>query len=201
MPHRRFATPDGTVWDVWDVHPGSHSQRPTPVRAALPEDIRSGWLAFESVRGKCRLSPIPPAWQDWSERELIEALESAKAVSRRAADQSVAVVVEAQGSSQAREVGRAIERPADVAELKGTRVYTDSDGSTWSIWPVAVMRDTRAMRASAGRLPDGMADGWLCFQGPRMRCRVSPVPEGWERYTDAELDALRRGALLHSKRS
>jgi hypothetical protein len=105
MPLRSFVAPDGAVWQVWGVAPpggpGLRSQQrrvrdrrsPDPVflykgpdrrtgerRRALTPALESGWLVFESVRGKRRLSPPPDGWDLWPEPKLVELWNRASAV-------------------------------------------------------------------------------------------------------------------------
>ena len=46
-------------------------------RASLPEQMRAGWLAFESNREKRRIVPTPDGWEHLSETELAELVERA----------------------------------------------------------------------------------------------------------------------------
>lgn len=99
MPLRSFVAPDGAVWQVWGVAPpgglGVRAQRrvrdrrsPDPVILYKGPDRRqgerrrpplgfapaleSGWLVFESARGKRRLAPPPDGWDQWPEPRLVE---------------------------------------------------------------------------------------------------------------------------------
>jgi hypothetical protein len=67
MAYRVFASPDGTIWQVWEV-PGLRDE---PV-ALDPRDepLRHGWLCFESPTEKRRLTPVPERWIDRSEQQL-----------------------------------------------------------------------------------------------------------------------------------
>lgn len=56
---RHFVDAQGVQWTVWPVHP---SPRPS-AHSRLRGSYSQGWLAFESLVGKRRLSPIPPAWE------------------------------------------------------------------------------------------------------------------------------------------
>ncbi len=52
-------------------------------------------------------------------------------------------------------------------------------------------RDTDRRLTVGGRslLASGVADGWLCFERGVERRRLCPIPAGWSRCTDAQLDA------------
>lgn len=64
--HRLFVDRQGVAWDVWAVYPeGRQSQL-----SALPGTFQSGWLVFESMSEKRRLSPIPSDWQSVPQNEL-----------------------------------------------------------------------------------------------------------------------------------
>lgn len=108
MPLRSFVAPDGAMWQVWGVAPPGASairaqrrvrdrRSPDPVilykgpdrriaeRRRAPGSpgagLESGWLVFESVRGKRRLAPPPDGWDLWPEPKLVELWSRASAVS------------------------------------------------------------------------------------------------------------------------
>jgi hypothetical protein len=64
--HRTFTDSRHVIWDVFAVYP---VVRPPP-HAQLRATFQHGWLCFDSVVEKRRLSPIPHAWQSLSDREL-----------------------------------------------------------------------------------------------------------------------------------
>lgn len=79
MTRRQFRGADGTLWDVWDVHPGDvsgehsydrrHVKRPDaaaspPERFYVDPDLEGGWLCFQSGGVRRRFAPIPPHWQE-----------------------------------------------------------------------------------------------------------------------------------------
>ncbi|HKP75213.1 MAG TPA: hypothetical protein VJT67_06685 [Longimicrobiaceae bacterium] len=96
MPRRVFRNAAGVEWQVWSVIPGSvqgderrhgyDRRSPDPViRYKGPErrtsgDRRrqqhsavlptSGWLVFDSVEERRRLTPIPPAWESRPDLDL-----------------------------------------------------------------------------------------------------------------------------------
>jgi hypothetical protein len=84
VDHRSFRDASGNVWEAWAVYPlaverrvtdGSSTARPNErrrhdVRLHLPEELRSGWLAFQCGDDRRRLVPIPEEWQSCAEHEL-----------------------------------------------------------------------------------------------------------------------------------
>ncbi len=93
------------------------------------------------------------------------------------------------------------------------RTFLDSAGNEWQAFDVVPRADERRCldRRSAverrsessdrrdadrrltvgGRSPlaTGVADGWLCFERGTERRRLCPIPAGWSRCTDEQLDA------------
>lgn len=59
---REFTDDDGTTWRVWDVNPSLHD-RLSPKTRKIALRVPSGWLCFESDRGRRRLHPIPEKWE------------------------------------------------------------------------------------------------------------------------------------------
>jgi hypothetical protein len=98
----------------------------------------------------------------------------------------------------------------------GHRFFRDSRGTEWQAWdvvPQLAERRTGDRRrvASAGRLgpgvlerrrrPErrttngrrsvltaGLDDGWLCFEAPAEKRRLTPIPQDWLRCDDACLE-------------
>jgi len=77
------------------------------------------------------------------------------------------------------------------------RTFADEEDRLWEVWevspsdlfqlqPVADVREEVAECAPVGE----WARGWLTFHSGSARRRLAPVPEHWERTTDAELLAL-----------
>ena len=79
MPMRTFTDPNGTVWDVFEAHPGGAGRTPSRV----PENFRSGWLCFQSASERRRLAPIPPDWESWEVDRLVAALYATHGMARR----------------------------------------------------------------------------------------------------------------------
>lgn len=84
------------------------------------------------------------------------------------------------------------------------RIIRDPSGQSWDVWQVEplVWNDiTREVEGGVARadahelaLPSlidpALANGWLCFESRGERRRLAPIPLGWERMTDSELEAL-----------
>ncbi len=99
----------------------------------------------------------------------------------------------------------------------GYRSFKDSAGVEWDAWDVIPQlaerrvedrrqgrqeirfRDRRSLerRLITSRravMAPGLTGGWLCFDGPSGRRRLSPIPEGWTRCGTAELEEYCRKA-------
>jgi hypothetical protein len=94
MAYRTFIDSSGLEWQTWDVLPKAvdrrlAERRVSSERVAFPDrrhgdrrkvdgrwtpltsGLRDGWLCFESVAGRRRLTPIPAGWDECN----VEALE------------------------------------------------------------------------------------------------------------------------------
>ncbi len=69
------------------------------------------------------------------------------------------------------------------------REFTDGSGTEWRAW------ETRP--GAGANVRSSLASGWLSFECPEERRRLSPVPDGWAEGSD---DAL-RGWLLRAETS
>jgi hypothetical protein len=68
------------------------------------------------------------------------------------------------------------------------RSFTSHDGSTWNVWNVVPTLGHDARKVSLGV---GMVSGWLCFESAGVKRRIVPTPDGWEDWSETELeDAL-----------
>ncbi len=103
----------------------------------------------------------------------------------------------------------------------GYRVFTDSQGNVWQTWDVvpqlaerrvsdrrspalsaaeAELRERRRAtdrRVVAGRRPvlsAGLNGGWLCFEAPAEKRRLTPIPSDWLRCDEACLERYCRQA-------
>ena len=93
------------------------------------------------------------------------------------------------------------------------RDFTDSNGVDWTVWdipPARAYQPTRAegpdrrVRAIAGfsperrvgadrrrrKVPEQLLHGWVCFESTGEKRRLVPPPPGWDRASEAELEAL-----------
>lgn len=77
--HRIVEDSNGVRWDICAIHPSAPKGR-----VQLPEPYRSGWLFFDSVLQKRRLSPIPDGWESAPEEMLRALCDQAEAVPERA---------------------------------------------------------------------------------------------------------------------
>ena len=89
------------------------------------------------------------------------------------------------------------------------REFTDSTGNQWRVWDVEP-HAPRILAAPAGRPRDDAAEGvrmgerrkaghalgegWLCFENHTEKRRLAPVPGGWHRLDDPQLEVLLAGA-------
>jgi hypothetical protein len=67
--------------------------------------------------------------------------------------------------------------------------FTDREGRSWRVW------HTRPRLAEVlASLPPEWKDGWLTFESEGEKRRLAPFPPGWEEFSPARLDLLRRMA-------
>jgi hypothetical protein len=66
VPYRVLTDSRRVMWDVFAVGPGFFSE----VESQIRESFRQGWLCFDSVGEKRRLSPIPSGWRSLNDRDL-----------------------------------------------------------------------------------------------------------------------------------
>jgi hypothetical protein len=88
---REFLDETGTRWEVWEVKPALLERRvladvqvepdrrsTSRRRAPVADDLRFGWLVFQSGVSKRRLAPVPPGWTRLDDAGLIELLGKAR---------------------------------------------------------------------------------------------------------------------------
>lgn len=63
------------------------------------------------------------------------------------------------------------------------REFQDGTGTAWRV----VQVDPAVGGGRTELLPPDMREGWLVFESPRERRRLSPVPRGWEELPDQRL--------------
>lgn len=101
MALREYTTPDGTLWQIWNVKPTARYSSPLaraerrvklaphyyPDRRkggfSLTPGLERGWLCFECTDEKRRLVPAPRDWDTCSDETLAEYLRAAKPTRRR----------------------------------------------------------------------------------------------------------------------
>lgn len=98
------------------------------------------------------------------------------------------------------------------------RVFKDSEGTEWQAWDVVPhlaerrvgdrrreavavgepdRRQLGERRVTIGRRPvlgAGMNGGWLCFEAPQEKRRLSPIPADWIRCATERLEQYLRAA-------
>lgn len=108
MSYRTFVDKDGAYWQVWDSRPTKVERRIADAdrrrqnfpwrgserrsgmdrrtvrqrRITLSEGYGSGWLTFESLHEKRRLTSIPARWEELSQADLRSLCEKAKIVAK-----------------------------------------------------------------------------------------------------------------------
>ena len=79
------------------------------------------------------------------------------------------------------------------------RAFTDSSGTEWRVWDVLPSNTTQSFSAGLGGLSSLMgtafASGWLCFESPREKRRLAPIPDDWGGSGDRDLERLCSHAL------
>jgi hypothetical protein len=90
--------------------------------------------------------------------------------------------------------------------------FTDSTGTEWFVFDVTPRADERrsydrrrdevesgkmaegedrrsnSRRVAVGLRPPRLTQGWLCFEREGERRRLQPIPDGWTRLPDSELE-------------
>src|SRR5215210_2723376 len=109
MGYRTFVDRDGSYWQAWDSQPsrverrvrGSDRRHHNPFlwrgterrdgldrrlteqrRITLSSGYGAGWLTFESLDEKRRLTPIPQGWEELSQEELRALCQHARIVAK-----------------------------------------------------------------------------------------------------------------------
>lgn len=59
------------------------------------------------------------------------------------------------------------------------REFTDDDGVTWRVWDVNPAVHER-LQPRTRKVNIRVPEGWLCFESPRERRRLTPVPDQWD---------------------
>jgi hypothetical protein len=73
----RFLTDaDGAEWTIWEVKPRLQSAS-VPLITSLPplaDELRDGWLTFQSETERRRVAPVPAGWNAMSDAALLQIL-------------------------------------------------------------------------------------------------------------------------------
>jgi hypothetical protein len=76
----RFLTDaDGAEWTIWEVKPRLQSAS-VPLITSLPplaDELRDGWLTFQSETERRRVAPAPTGWSAMSDAALLQILRDA----------------------------------------------------------------------------------------------------------------------------
>jgi hypothetical protein len=72
------------------------------------------------------------------------------------------------------------------------RQIRDAAGVEWVVYEVNPA--SNAWRIS-GSLPEGYRNGWLCFESPTEKRRLTPLPAGWQDYPIERLSDLIGSAI------
>lgn len=80
------------------------------------------------------------------------------------------------------------------------RKLKDTAGREWDVWEVNPASIDRRMRdltheddrrfvdtGFVGRVSDRLRHGWLAFQTKSEKRRLTPIPSGWEKFSDGDL--------------
>lgn len=73
------------------------------------------------------------------------------------------------------------------------REFTDDDGVTWRVWDVTPSLHDR-LSPNARKIGLRVPAGWLCFESPRERRRLTPIPDDWETIDAGSLKRMCAGA-------
>lgn len=68
------------------------------------------------------------------------------------------------------------------------RSITDAAGTHWTVFEVRKQGGGEGERWSY--LPVEFGQGWLCFESPQSKRRLTPIPDEWREASDAELVRL-----------
>ena len=66
------------------------------------------------------------------------------------------------------------------------RTFRDSSNVEWTVFEVRRANE----ESNWAYLPRGFRAGWLCFESPAGKRRLSPVPDGWKLLEPTDLVAM-----------
>lgn len=184
MPVREFRDAAGREWRVWDVKPDAISPL-TSAEDYLAGCFRGGWLVFETLDGawKRRLCPLPYAWDQREDADLVALLDRAeilrpRGMQRRSFETLPADVPPHVPSAVAGKVPRNDKGDLDMAYLGVVRSIAYPGGQEWMVFVVK-----------------GQDERWnsmLRFRSGDQVIDVADYPTGWEDMSDADLIRLLR---------
>jgi hypothetical protein len=76
--HRRVTDDHQNVWDIWEVNVSGSTRR-----IVVPDEMQSGWLAFQCGDDRRRLAPPPAAWGEMSDTALLQLMSQAMPIRPR----------------------------------------------------------------------------------------------------------------------
>jgi hypothetical protein len=186
MPVREFRDAAGHEWRVWDVKPDAIWPQ-TRAEEFLAGCFRGGWLVFETVDGawKRRLCPLPYAWDQRTDDDLVALLDRAEILrprgqQRRSLETLPADVPPHVPGDVAREIPRDFQGDMDMSYLGVVRSITYPGGEEWSV---------RVVRGPT------VWDSVLRFTNGDQSIDVADYPTGWEDLSEPELVRLMRRGL------
>lgn len=68
------------------------------------------------------------------------------------------------------------------------RTFRDASGNAWTVFEVR--RQISSTGDTRSFLPGGFNDGWLCFERPGAKRRLTKYPARWREFEDRELTEL-----------
>lgn len=86
------------------------------------------------------------------------------------------------------------------------RSFLDTKGVTWSVWTVVPQTQTGLVanpghtQQAGPHLTPGLEQGWLCFESPHEKRRLTPIPADWEGCTEQEMERLLAAAVVVPKK-
>ena len=193
MPVRDFRDAAGRDWRVWDVKPDAIWPQ-TRAEDYLAGCFRGGWLVFETLDGawKRRLCPLPYAWDQRSDDDLIALLDRAEILrprgqQRRSFETLPADVPPHVPGEVAREIPRDRSGDMDLSYLGVVRSVNYPGGHEWTV--TVIPGDEERWRSV------------LRFTSGDQVIDVTDFPTGWEDLSEAELvELLRSGSPADDRR-
>lgn len=70
------------------------------------------------------------------------------------------------------------------------RTFRDSNGEQWTVLEVRRQLDSGTKGGDLSYLPSGFNAGWLCFENPSAKKRLTRYPTNWRELSDVQLEKL-----------